>query len=76
MDKVSMSYLFSFSRYQTKCFFKFLFRLLMMSYKIYVGSSSKGMADGRKEGADGIQKFKYLQNEKRFLDEIKIPLES
>ena len=48
----------------------------MMSYKIYVGSSSKGMADGRKEGADGIQKFKYLQNEKRFLDEIKIPLES
>ena len=31
---------------------------------------------GRKEGEDGIQKFKYLQNEKSFLDEMKIPLES
>ena len=29
MNKVSMSYLFSFSRYQTKCVSKFLFRQLM-----------------------------------------------
>ena len=29
MDKVSMSHLISFSRYQTKCVIKFLFRLLM-----------------------------------------------
>ena len=31
MDKVSMSYLFSFSRYQTKCVIQFLFRQLMIS---------------------------------------------
>ena len=31
MDKVSMSHLFSFSRNQTKCVIKFLFRQLMMS---------------------------------------------
>ena len=31
MDEISMSHLFSFSRYQTKCVIKFLFRQLMMS---------------------------------------------
>ena len=31
MAKVPMSYLFSFSRYQTKCVIKFLFRQLMNS---------------------------------------------
>ena len=31
MDKVKMSYLFSFLRYQTKCPIKFLFRQLMGS---------------------------------------------
>ena len=31
VDKVSMLYLFFFSRYQTKYVIKFLFRLLMMS---------------------------------------------
>ena len=31
MDKVSMSYLFSFPIYQTKCVIKFLFRQLMIS---------------------------------------------
>ena len=31
MDKVSMSHLISFSRYQTKCIIKFLFRQLMTS---------------------------------------------
>ena len=31
MDKVSMSQLISFSRYQTKCVIKFLFRQLMTS---------------------------------------------
>ena len=31
MDKVSMSHLFSFSIYQTKCVIKFLFRQLMVS---------------------------------------------
>ena len=31
MDKVSMPHLISFSRYQTKCVIKFLFRQLMTS---------------------------------------------
>ena len=31
MDKVSMLHLISFSRYQTKCVIKFLFRQLMTS---------------------------------------------
>ena len=31
IDKVSASYLFSFSRYQTKCDIEFLFRQLMVS---------------------------------------------
>ena len=31
MEKVSISYLFSFSRYQTKCVIKLLFRQLMTS---------------------------------------------
>ena len=34
MDKVSMSYFFSFSRYQTKCVIEFLFRQLMMSWTL------------------------------------------
>ena len=31
MDKVSLPYLFSFSKYQAKCVIKFLFRQLMTS---------------------------------------------
>ena len=34
MDKVSMSYLFSFSGYQTKCVIEFLFRQLMTSWTL------------------------------------------
>ena len=34
MGKVSMSQLISFTRYQTKCVIKFLFRQLMMSYTL------------------------------------------
>ena len=55
IDKVKISYHFSFSRYQTKCSIRFLFRQLMMSQK-------RNME---------IQKFEYLKNEKSFLDEIK-----
>ena len=41
-------------------------------FKIYLESCSKGMADREKiEGKLEIQKFEYLENEKRFLDEIK-----
>ena len=34
MNKVSISYFFSFRRYQTKCVIKFLFRPLMTSYTL------------------------------------------
>ena len=72
MDKVSVSYLFSFSRYQTKCIIEFLFRQLMTSrtFTIYLQSPFKAMAE--KEGRTEIQKLEYLKNEKSFLDEIKI----
>ena len=56
-----MPYLFSLSRYQTKCIIKFLFRL-----KLY----NNGW-QGEKEEKMEKQKFKYLENEKSFLDEIK-----
>ena len=32
---------------------------------------SKAMADREKEGKTNIQKFEYLEHEKRYLDEIK-----
>ena len=59
-NKVSMSYLLSFSRYQTKCVIEFLFRQLMASqtFKIYLQSSSKEMADREKKREE--QKYKNL----------------
>ena len=43
-----------------------------MSCKIFLGSTSKAMADReQKEGKMKIQTFEYLDNEKSFLDEIK-----
>ena len=51
MDKVSMSYLISFSRYQTKCIVKFLFRQLM-NFKIFLESTSVAMADRGKRGEE------------------------
>ena len=62
IDKVLMSYLFSFSRYQTICVTKFLFTQLMTSWTLRF--ISKGKMD--------IQKYEYLESEKSFLDEIKI----
>ena len=43
MNKVSMSHLISFSRYQTKCVIKFLFRQLrrLQSLNVRVGLSSE-----------------------------------
>ena len=61
MDKVSMSHVISFSRYQTKCVVKFLFRQFMQSYinlKIFLGSISKAMADREKK--EGRRKYKNL----------------
>ena len=44
----------------------------IINFKIFLGSSSKAMADReKKRGRCKIQKFKYLKNEKSFLDEIK-----
>ena len=42
-----------------------------MNFKIFLGSSSKAMADGKKEGKTKIQKFEYPGNKNSFLDEIK-----
>ena len=69
MDKVLMPYLFSFSRYQTKCV-KFLFRQLMTSQtlRFIFDHPLKAMVDRHKK-REGW-KFEYLENEKSFLDEI------
>ena len=73
MDKVSMSYLISFSRYQTYCVIKFLFRVDdVINFKIFLESTSKVMADReKKEGKMNVQKLEYLENGKSFLGEIK-----
>ena len=43
-----------------------------MNFKVYLGSSSKAMADReKKDGRMEIQKFEYLEDERSFLDEIK-----
>ena len=52
MDKVSMSYLFSFSRYQTKCVIEFLFRQLMTSLRFIFDHPLKQWPAGRKRGKD------------------------
>ena len=67
MDKVSMSYLYSLLRCQTKYVITFLFRQLMTIFH----QPLKQWLTGEKEGKMGIQKFEYLENEKSFLDEIK-----
>ena len=47
-----MPRLISLSRYQTKCVIKFLFRQLIINFKIFLGSTSKAMADRKKRGED------------------------
>ena len=43
-----------------------------MNFKVYLGSSSKAMADReKKDGRMEIQKFEYLEDERSFLDGIK-----
>ena len=56
--KVSMLYLFSFLRYQTKCVIKFLFKQLMMSQtvKFMLDQRLKQWLTGRKRGEDGNTK--------------------
>ena len=58
MDKVSMSYLLSFSRYQTKCIIKLLFRQLMTSetLRFTLDQALKQWLTGRKREEDGNTK--------------------
>ena len=68
MDKVSMSHLISFSRYQAKCVIKFLFRQLMTSenLRFIFDQPPKQWLTGRKRGKTEIQTFEYLDNENIF----------
>ena len=51
---------------------KFLLSLdIKLIFKVYLWSTSEAMADREKKGGDGNTKAEYLENEKRFLDEIK-----
>ena len=73
LDKVSMSCLFYFLRYQTKCVIKFLFRPLMTSQplRFIFHQPLKQWLTGRKWREDRNKNFEYLKNNKSFLDEIK-----
>ena len=47
----------------------------VINFKIFIESTSKVMAEReKKEMKMNIQTFEYLENEERFLDEIKIIL--
>ena len=54
MDKVSMSHLISFSRKQTKCVTKFLFRQLMTSQilRFFLDQPLKQRLTGKKRGEE------------------------
>ena len=49
MDKVSMLHLISFTRYQTKCVIKFLFRQLM-TLRFFMDQPLKHWLTGKKRG--------------------------
>ena len=59
MEKVSMPYLSSFSRYQTKCVIKFLFRQLMTpsTLRFNFDHPVKQWPTGRKRREDGNTKI-------------------
>ena len=70
-----MSYLFSFSIYQTK-YVVLLTSCLdniddVINFKIYLQSASKAMADWKKKRKTEIKKFEYLENENSFKDKLK-----
>ena len=53
MDKVSVSQLISFSRYQTKCVIKFLFRqLITETLRLFLDKTLKQWLTWRKRGED------------------------
>ena len=68
-----MSYLFSFSRYQTKCVIRSLFRQLMLSKTLGLvfDHPLSNVQDAEEEGKTEIQKCECLENEKSFLHENK-----
>ena len=59
MDKVSMSHLISFSRYQTKCVIKLLLRQLMTSstLRFFLDQPLKQWLTGRKREEDKFTKI-------------------
>ena len=66
MDKISMSYLFSFPRYQTKCVIKFLFRQNMTSktLRFIFKQPLTQWLTGTKRGEDGNAKIKISRERK------------
>ena len=73
MDKVQMSHLISFSRYQTECDIKFLFRQLMSSWtlRFLLRSTSKAMADSEKKREDKNTKIWMSREWKELFRSIK-----
>ena len=67
-DKVSMSYLFALSRYQTKCVIEFLFRQLMTSWTLRFISDHllKQWPTGGKRGKDRSKKNWISRERKEF----------
>ena len=59
MDKVSMSHLISFSRYQRKCAIKFLFGQMPASEtsRLFLNQPLKQWLTGKKRGEDGNTKI-------------------
>ena len=68
MGKVSMSYLFFFSKYQIKCV-KFLFRQLMTSWtlRFILDQALKQWPTERKRGEDGNTKSWISRERKELL---------
>ena len=68
MDKVSISHFISFSRYQTKCANKFLFRQLMTSktLRFFLNQFLKQWLTGKKVGKDEYTKI-WIPRERKEL---------
>ena len=66
MDKVSMSHLISFSRYQTKCVVKFLLRQLRRHelLRFFLNQPLKQWLTGEKRGEDKNTKMRISREQK------------
>ena len=66
MDKLAMSHPLSFSRYQTNCVIKFLFwQLMAWRTKIFLGSTSKAMADREKKRGEDENTKIWISRERK-----------